>query len=199
MTTTRQDRDRFRFDRLDRLATVVLLWLAVAAAAAYPLLIALDWVRGRHVTLAGVPVEVAPDAAGAGQVVDGLTEAHVLVGDISAGQLALLLVGPVLAVAAVASGAVLLVRFLRDLAAGTPFAPANVTRLRVVAVLLMLTPVGAGLLYSVARAQIMDPAGTTSVVFSFTPAWFVAGLLVAAVAQAFVAGARLQDDVDGLV
>ena len=36
-------------------------------------------------------------------------------------------------------------------------------------------------------------------IVSFTPAWLVAGLLVAAVAQAFAAGSRLQHDVEGLV
>lgn len=199
MTTTRTERDRLRFDRLDRLATVALLWLAVGAAAAYPLFVTIDWIRRRQVTLTGVPVEVAPGAAGAGEVVDGLTEAHVLIGEVSAGHLALLLVGPVIAVAAAAWGAVLLVRFLRDLGAGAPFDRANVTRLRVVALLLMLVPVLVGAVYSMARAEIMEAAGGTGFVFSFTPMWLVAGLMVAAVAQAFAAGARLQDDVEGLV
>jgi hypothetical protein len=106
----------------------------------------------------------------------------------------------VLTVAAAVWGAVLLSRFLRDLAGGRPFTPANVTRLRVIALLLMLVPLllGGGL-YGVARAIVMDQAGAASFVFSFTPAWLVAGLLVAAVAQAFAAGSRLQDDVDGLV
>ncbi|WP_299521164.1 DUF2975 domain-containing protein [uncultured Serinicoccus sp.] len=199
MTTTRTNRDRLRFDRLDRLATVALLWLVVGVTAAYPLFITLDWALRRQVTLTGVPVEVDKGAAGAGEVVGGMTEAHVLVGEVSAGHLALLLVGPVLVVAAAVWGAVLVGRFLRDLAAGTPFDVANVTRLRVVALLLMLVPVGAGLVYSIARAEIMDAAGAFGFIVSFTPTWLVAGLLVAAVAQAFAAGSRLQHDVDGLV
>ncbi len=199
MNSTRTNRDRLRFDRLDRLATVALLWLVVGAAAAYPLFITLDWALRRQVTMTGVPVEVAKGAAGAGEVVGGMTQAHVLVGDVSAGHLALLLAGPVLAVTAAAWGALLLGRFLRDLAAGTPFDRANVTRLRVVALLLVVVPVGTGLVYSIARAEIMDAAGGFGFLFSFTPAWLVAGLLVAAVAQAFAAGTRLQHDVDGLI
>lgn len=199
MTTTRTNRDRLRFDRFDRLATVALLWLAVGAAGAYPLFVTLDWALRRQVTLTGVPVEVDKGAAGAGEVVGAMTEAHVLVGDVSAGHLALLLVGPVLAVTGAVWGALLLGRFLRDLAAGTQFDRVNVTRLRVVALLLMLVPVGAGLVYSIARANIMDAAGADGFIVSFTPAWLVAGLLVAAVAQAFAAGSRLQHDVDGLI
>ena len=199
MTTTRTNRDRLRFDRLDQLATVALLWLVVGAAAAYPLFITLDWALRRQVTLTGVPIKVDKGAAGAGEVVGGMTEAHVLVGEVSAGHLALLLVGPVLAVAAAVWGALLVGRFLRDLAAGTPFERTNVTRLRVIALLLILVPAGAGLVYSIARAQILDAAGAFSFIVSFTPAWLVAGLLVAAVAQAFAAGSRLQHDVDCLV
>lgn len=199
MTITRTNRDRLRFDRLDQLATVVLLWLVVGAAAAYPLFTTFDWVLRRQVTLTGVPVELDKGAAGAGEVVGGITEAHVLVSEVSAGHLALLLVGPLLAAAAAVWGAVLVGRFLRDLAAGTPFDRANVTRLRLIALLLMLVPVGAGLVYSIARAEIMNTAGVFSFTISFTPAWLVAGLLVAAVAQAFAAGSRLQHDIDGLV
>lgn len=199
MNTTRTNRDRLRFSRLDELATVALLWLVVGAASAYPLFVTFDWVLRRQVTLTGVPVEVNKGAAGAGEVVGGMTQAHVLVSGVSAGHLALLLIGPVMAVTAAAWGALLVGRFLRDLAAGTPFHPANVTRLWVVALLLILVPVAAGLVYSIASAEIMDAAGAFGFTFSFTPAWLVAGLLVAAVAQAFAAGTRLQQDVDGLV
>ena len=204
MTTTRTHRDRLRFDRFDRLATVAVLWLVIGAAAAYPLFITLDWALRRRVTLTGVPVDVDKGAAGAGEVVGAMTQAHVLVSEVSAGHLALLLAGPVLAVAAAAWGGLLLGRFLRDLAAGTQFDRANVTRLRVVALLLILVPVLADLVYSIARATIMDAAGADSFAVSFTPAWLVAvllvaGLLVAAVAQAFAAGTRLQHDVDGLI
>ncbi|WP_134771957.1 DUF2975 domain-containing protein [Ornithinimicrobium flavum] len=198
MTTT-PHRDRLRFDRADRWVTIVLLWLVVGAAAAYPLFVALDWALRRQVTLTGVPVEVDPGAAGAGQVVSGVADAHVLVGGVSAAHLALLLLAPVLTVAAAVWGAVLLSRFLQDLAAGTPFARANVRRLRVIALLLLLVPPVAGAVYGAARALIMDQAGAPGFLVTVTPAWLVAGLLVAAVAQAFAAGARLQDDVDGLV
>lgn len=202
MTTsarTHSDRDRMRFDRADRLATTILLWLVVGATAAYPVFIGVDWARRRQVTLSGVPVDVDPGAAGAGEVVGGPAEVDVLVQDVGAGHFVLILLATLLSVGGAVWGSVLLSRFLRDLGAGAPFAPANVTRLRVVALLLVVVPLLAELVYALARAMIMDAAGGEGFLMTFTPGWLVAGLLVAAVAQAFAAGTRLQDDVDGLV
>ncbi|SOC57071.1 DUF2975 domain-containing protein [Ornithinimicrobium cerasi] len=198
-TTSRAQRDRLRFDRLDRLATTVVLWFVVGGAAAYPLFVALDWALRRQVTLTGVPVDLGPQAAGVGEVVGGPAEAVVLVRDVGPGHFTLLMLSAVLAVVAAVWGAVLLSRFLRDLGAGAPFASANVRRLRVVALLLMLVPPVSEAVYSLARGMIVDAAGGEGFMLTFTPGWLVAGLLVAAVAQAFAAGTRLQDDVEGLV
>ncbi|WP_161965212.1 DUF2975 domain-containing protein [Ornithinimicrobium cerasi] len=198
-TTSRGQRDRLRFDRLDRLATTVVLWFVVGGAAAYPLFVALDWALRRQVTLTGVPVDLGPQDAGVGEVVGGPAEAVVLVGDVGAGHFTLLMLSAVLAVVAAVWGGVLLSRFLHDLGAGAPFASANVRRLRVVALLLMLVPPVSEAVYSLARGLIIDAAGGVGFMLSFTPGWLVAGLLVAAVAQAFAAGNRLQDDVEGLV
>src|SRR5699024_10893751 len=92
------------------ITTVVLLWFAVGTTAAYPLFVALDWALRRRVTVTGVPVEVDPGAAGAGEVVSGLVEADVLVGGVSGGHLALILLAPVLTAVAApyAAGARLL-------------------------------------------------------------------------------------------
>lgn len=192
-------RDRLRYDRTDRLATVVVLWFVVGANAAYALFIAVDWALRRQVTLTDVPVDVAPHAVGAGEVVGGPAKVQVLVQDVGAWHFTLLLAASLVSVVAIAWGAVLLSRFIRDLSAGAPFAHANITRLRVVAMLLLLVPPIAEVIQAAAGAVVLDADGGAGVVVDLNPAWIVAGLLVAAVAQAFAAGARLQDDVDGLV
>lgn len=200
-STEQGSTDRLRFDRADRIATQVLLWLAVAIVASYPLLVAVDWFRRQQVTLTDVPLDVAVDAAGVGEVV-GVPTGDVLVGDVSGGRFALLLASGLLLVAGAAWGALLLGRFLRDLGRGEPFLRANVTRLRIVALLFIVVPLAADLLYGFARSGILVGAGMEPIdafLLTFQPGWVVVALLVAAVAQAFVAGSRLREDVEGLV
>lgn len=194
-------KDRLRFDRADELATTALLWLGVGATAAYALFVGLDWALRTQVTLTDVPLEVPPESAGVGRIV-GPVQADVLVEGVSGPHLALLLASGIVVVAAAAWGALLLTRFLRDLGRGEPFSMANVARLRIVAALLVLVPLTTDMLYAIARAEVMGAAGSgqdAGFMFTFTPAWLVAGLLVAAMAQAFATGTRLRADVDGLV
>lgn len=204
MTTTarpHRDRDRMRFDRADRLATTILLWLAVLATAVAPIAVVVDWLARRRVVLAGVPVDVDPAAAGVGQVV-GPVQAAVQVDGVGGGHLALYLLPALLVLGATVWGAVLLSRFLRDLGRGEPFAPANVTRLRVVALLIIVVPILVSMVESIARTEILlaqGLAGGDAWSMDITLVWVLVGFLVAAVAQAFAAGARLQDDVEGLV
>lgn len=199
MSTTRTDsQDRFRFDRSDRIATQTLLWIGVAVTAIAPVLTAVDWFRRRQVVVNEVPVEVGEGAARAGRVV-GPAFGDVLVQGVGAGQLMLLLSSGVLVVAAAVWGAILLGRVLGDLGRGEPFAQANVTRLRIVALLLLVVPLAADVLYGVARTQILASQGADSLWVNFQPGWILVGLLVAAVAQAFASGSRLRADVEGLV
>ena len=104
-----------------------------------------------------------------------------------------------LGLAATVWGAVLLQRLLKDLGRGEPFSRANVSRLRIVALLLMVVPLFADMAYAMARSTLMSAQGVDGFVFSFSPGWLLAGILVAAVAQAFASGTTLRADVDGLV
>lgn len=199
MSSTSTGRDRMRFDRSDSVATQLILWLLVGASAAYSAFIIIDWALRRQVTLTEVPVQAAEDAAGAGRVLNPVA-AEVVVDDVGAGHFVLLLVGSLLTVAAAVWAAVLLTRFLGDLADGDPFGPANVTRLRIVAALLLVVPLVASVVIAIARAEILEAAGAEAgFALSFSLGWIAAGLLVAAIAQAFATGTRLRSDVDGLV
>lgn len=197
--TQDQRRDWAAFDRADRLGTTALLWLVVGASAGYGLFISLDWAVRRRVTLTSVPVDVSEDAAGVGRVIDA--SGDVLIDSVSLTHVLLLLLPQALGVGAAIWGAILLGRFLRDLGSAEPFTAANVRRLRVVALLLMIVPLLASLLYGIAQSTILSARGVEGFGFTFTfvPGWLVAGLLVAAVAQAFAVGTRLRADVDGLV
>lgn len=198
---THGDRDRLRFDRGDRVATTILLWLAVLATAVAPIAVVVDWLARRRVVLAGVPVDVDPAAAGVGQVV-GPVQAAVQVDGVWGGHLALYLLPALLVLGATVWGAVLLSRFLRDLGRGEPFAAANVARLRIVALLIIVVPILVSMVESIARTEILRAQGLPGAdawSMDITLVWVIVGFLVAAVAQAFAAGARLQDDVEGLV
>lgn len=199
-TTERGGRERIlRFDRGDRIATTLLLWFVVGAAAAYWIFIGVDWALRRQLTLTGVPLDVDAGAAGVGRVV-GTAEADVLVQDVGTTPFVLLMLTGVLVVGSLVWGAVLLSRFLTDLGRGEPFTQRNVTRLRIIALLLVAVPLLSAVTMAVGRGMVLDAQGGDVVVaFSFTPAWVVAGLLVAAVAQAFASGTRLRRDLDGLV
>lgn len=194
----RRGRDWARFDRGDQIATAILLWLIVGFSAGYAVFISLDWMLRRQVTLTEVPLEVGEDTAGTGRVV-GMPSGNVLVEGVSTGHFALLMVPVLLGLAATVWGAVLLQRLLKDLGRGEPFSRANVSRLRIVALLLMVVPLFADMAYAMARSTLMSAQGVDGFVFSFSPGWLLAGILVAAVAQAFASGAKLRADVDGLV
>lgn len=191
-------KDWARFDRSDNVATTVLLWLVIGLSAGYAVFVSLDWILRRRVTLLGVPVDVEQGAAGVGRVM-GEAEAQVLVDSVPAADFALLMAGVLTGVAATIWGGVLLTKLLRDLGQGEPFTRANVTRLRTIAVLLLVTPLLASVLGAAARSAILAGTGDGGLIFTIEQGWVVAGLLVAATAQAFASGARLRADVDGLI
>ena len=113
------------------------------------------------------------------------------------------LVPGVLLTALAVTGAWLVLRVLQDVAAGDPFRPRNVTRLRGLAFLVALgLPVvwfarGAVDLGLLASLQL--DAGVAGTVVAIPWAPVVAGMLIALVAEAFKLGAGLRDDVEGLV
>ncbi len=185
-----------RFDRIDRAALEVLLgalWVVSAVA-----------MIGGPVRrwIAGDPLVVDVDARAAGleRAVDG-AQVPMEVGEAYAGLRLLELVAPVLAVVALGVGAWLLASVVHRITAGDAFDPSNVTRLRLLAVLLIAGPAVIAMVELAEAATMISrldlPATSPSVTI---PAWgFIGGLATAAVAQAFAAGTQLREDTEGLV
>lgn len=201
-TPTRPERDPMRFDRSDRWALTALLatWVLVTVYTGIVEPIS-RWVDGDAVPVEVLgPVEVpALDAAGVGYG-DGLFPVSVPVEGAGL-RLAELLPG-VIATGLVLAGVWVALRLMRTIAAGDPFAPANVTRLRVLAGLLVI---GTAVLFfadlSVRGALVgtLGEAAPEGAQLSVPWQAILAGMVVALLAEAFKAGSRLRDDVEGLV
>lgn len=177
--------DIFRFDRSDRIGTEVTLGLVWVMAAVSLLMEPVSrWVRGLPLLIeSGDPIAVQVP-------VDGATTSERVI----------MLAAPTLAVVFLGVGAWMTVRLLRGIAAGNPFVRSQIRRLRVIAVLLIVVPSGLSLGTFVATTVVQDRLGEdVNAMFTLPVPWLLAGLLTAAVAQAFVTGASLRDDVEGLV
>ena len=179
--------DLLRFDRVDRIATEVLavvVWLMAAAV----LLVdpVWRWWRG-DALMVDVPGD---DRSSPVKVADPTLADHVWT-----------LLPAVVAVVALAIGAWMTIRLLRSIAAGDPFGRGQVRRLRIVAALLLLVPpaVAIGSSLAVASAATRHDLGGWEFTIDLPVAWLLAGLVVAALAQAFEAGGALRDEVEGLV
>ncbi len=196
-------RDRLAFARSDRWGLTVLLGLvALGTATAQLVAPLLDWAHGDPIAVPYVSAVNVPalDATG---VAHGEGTYDVAVPDPGvAVRLADLAPGVLLTVL-VAGGCWLVLRLMRDVAAGDPFRRANVTRLRILAVLVAVglptvwftrAPVDLALLGTLDLGS-----GGPAVVVDVPWAPVVVGTVVALVAEAFRAGTRLRDDVEGLV
>lgn len=196
-------RDRLTFGRSDRLGLTALLGLvAVGAVVGWVVAPVAAWVGGRGIPLEIISPVTVPelDAAGVGH---GLATYDVDLADPTGGQRLLALAPGLVSAVLVVVACWLVVRVMRTVAAGDPFEPRNVTRLRAVAAVLVFgAPVVFFLEMAVRGALLgsMDLGGLEPAAFLTIP-WpaFVTGMVVALLAEAFKAGSRLRDDVDGLV
>lgn len=196
-------RDLLAFDRADRWALGVMLAIVVVlTAVANVVLPVVRWVGGDGIPLPFLSEVTVPklDAVGTRY---GAADYVVTLAEPSPAQRLLDLVPGVLVVLMVATGCWLVVVVMRTIAAGDPFAAANVRRLRLVAGLLVIGPfvlfVVALPIHGVLLNQVdlggLDPSLRLDVPW----APVVAGFVVALLAEAFKVGSRLRDDVDGLV
>ena len=196
-------RDLLAFDRTDRWGLVALLGLvALGAVLVWVVAPLRAWLEGTGIPLAMVSPVSVPELEAAG-VDHGLAVYDVQLADPTAGQRLLALAPGLLSAALLLVGCWLVLRVMRGIAAGDPFEPRNVTRLRVVAAILVLgVPVVFFLDMAVRGALLgsMNLGGLEPAAFLSIP-WqaFVAGMVVALLAEAFRAGSRLRDDVAGLV
>ena len=196
-------RDPLAFDRYDRWGLVFLLGaVALGAVLAWVVQPVADWVTGAPLTPGVVSTVTVPplDAAGIGY---GPASYAVDVVDPSAGHRLLDLVPGVLGSVLVVLACWCIVLLLRTVAAGDPFDPVNVVRLRVVAAVLVLGVPVVDVLQSLVNAVLLGglDLGALELPFRLDIPWvpMLAGLVVAMLAEAFKAGSRLRDDVDGLV
>lgn len=201
--TTRRGQDLLAFDRVDRIGLVLVLALAaVGSATAWVVVPALTWATGGDLRVPFFSEVTVPPLDAAGIRYD---EADYLVhvADATTGQWLLHLVPGLGFTAVVLRCAALLVPVVRDLGRGDPFAPANVRRLRVVGLLLLVAWPVLTLAQSAAEAAVigqLDLGGLgTRVSLTLPLGVMLAGLVAGLVAEAFAAGSRLRDDVDGLV
>jgi hypothetical protein len=199
-------KDPLGFDRTDRWGLGILLAVVVAVTVFLEVVApVVRWLAGEahplevvtKVSAPGIPLPLADDGA-------GLVE--VLVPDPPAFLRLLDLVPGLLVSAMLLTGCWLLLRLMRTIAAGDPFHPANVRRLRLVAGFLVL---GMPVVYVVdmaASGALLGRADAGGAWTDVTAAWLdvpwaaaVSGMVVALLAEAFKAGSRLRDDVEGLV
>lgn len=178
-------------------ASVVSVLIALCA-----LFIVVDAVRsltGSSMVVRGIPITVAPDAAGIG------TASPSAVGDVTisglpTGTRLMLLTTPVLSALIVLAGIFLVMRVLGEISQGRPFTAANVTRLRVLGLLLLAwAAVLPALSMLLTMLALSDRSDTTSFVTDVPMLPLLSCITAFAVAQAFERGRRLEDDVEGLV
>ncbi|NHA69561.1 DUF2975 domain-containing protein [Phycicoccus flavus] len=190
------------FDRTDRYGLGVLLALVVLVQLVVRVVLPVaDWLRGE-------PVRVPLLSAVEVPALDAVGTAHgegvydVLV-DASAGQRAAVVAVGVMTVALVAVAAWLVLAVMRSIASGDPFGPATVGRLRLLAAVLVIgapvltaaeLPVQGWMLGTLDLGG-LDPATPVDAPWQAV----VGGLVVALLAEAFVVGRRLREDVEGLV
>lgn len=187
---------RLRFDRIDRVALEVLLAIVWVASA----VVMVGGPLRRWIVGGPVVVDVDARAAGIDRALEG-AQVPLEVDGAYAGLRLVELLSPAIAVLALGAGALLLAGVVRRITVGDAFHPSNVTRLRLLAGLLIAAPAVVAVVELAESATMISrldlPATSPSVTI---PAWgFVGGLATAAVAQAFAAGTQLRADTEGLV
>lgn len=200
---TQPRRDLLAFDRYDRWGLVFLLGaVALGAILAWVVEPVSDWLSNAPLTPTISSAVVVPQLDAVG-VAHGSGTYAIDVVDPGAGQRILAMAPGLLAAALVVLACWCTVLLLRTVAAGDPFQPLNVTRLRVVAACLVVGwPVVLffQLMVRIVLLGSVDLGGLALDATIHLPwAPVVAGMVVALLAEAFKVGSRLRDDVDGLV
>ena len=195
--------DRWAFTRADRIGLTALLFV-VNGFSLFGWVVApiLSWLRGDPVWTPFISRVTVPELDGAGVAYSVATYDIRVVGP-TTGQRIFGLAAGVLWAALLVAGSLIVARLMRSIAEGNAFDRANVGRLRWLAALLLGAVPVAFVVDLFARGALVTDAElgglppTASISIPWLP--IVAGLVVALIAQAFVAGAALRDDVDGLV
>lgn len=199
----KQSKDLLEFDRTDRVGLRILLWATVGLAFGAQVLEPLSaWVRGRPIEVPFFSEVTVPalDKVGTGY---GVADYLVTIDQPQALDHLLAVLPGIFLVALAVAGAVVVQRVMKAVSTGAPFAAAQVGRLRLLAALLAFGSVVHAFLALSCNGAILGRAdlGGLSPALSFSFPWLpmVLGVVIAMIAEAFKAGARLQDDVEGLV
>lgn len=198
--------DALRFDRSDRIGLIAFLVVVVVAGfGAWVVLPIRGWINGDGLLVGYRGDLPIPDLAEAGVEYTAASYQLVLT-DPTGGERFLDLLPGLGYLIAGTIGAVVLVLLARDVGAGRAFRRVNVTRLRTIAALVGF---GIPVLYlghAMVRVRLLDSvlSDTDIGVRLVVDLWPIAvagivGAAVALVAEAFNQGARLQDDLEGLV
>lgn len=200
---TGERRDFWAFGRSDRWGLGLLLALGVTATLSVKVVVPiLDWVRGEDLAVPYFSrVDVPGLSAGLGHT---QADYQILIPDPTARQRLLDLIPGLGYAVLVAAIAWLVLGLVRTIGRAQPFAAANVRRLRTLALLLM---VGWSVLYfaeaSCSLAILTDEDlgvdGGPRAILQLPVVPFAVGMVTALLAEAFRVGARLEDDVEGLV
>lgn len=195
--------DWFAFDRADRWGLAMLLALVVLLTSFASIVVPiLRWVDGDGIPLPFLSGVTVPELDAVGTSY-GLAAYDVTLADPTVGQRLLDLAPGVLSVGLIATGCVVIIGVMRTIAAGDPFVAGNVRRMRQLAALLLVGPFFTFFLSMSAHGALLGDVDLGSLPLTarldIPWAWFIAGMVVALLAEAFKAGSRLRDDVDGLV
>jgi len=201
--TPKPRRDWFAFDRSDRWGMGILLGLVVVITVATSIVLPiLRWADGDGIPLSFLSDVTVPELDAVGTSY-GVAAYDVTLADPTVAQRLLDLAPGVLIVGLMTAGSLLIVAVMRTIAAGDPFVAANVRRMRQLAAVLLVGPFFTLFLSMSVHGALLsdvDLGGLgLSVVLDIPWPWFIAGMVVALLAEAFKAGSRLRDDVEGLV
>lgn len=196
-------KDRLAFTKSDRIGLTALLFLvngsAIVGWVVGPIL---SWLKGDPLWTPFISKVTVPALDAAGVPYSAATY-DIRVASPTAGQRIFGLVAGLLWAAVLIAGSLIVARLMRSIAEGNAFDRANVGRLRWLAALLIGAVPVAYVVDLFARGALVTGAElgglppTASISIPWLP--IVAGMVVALIAQAFVAGSALRDDVDGLV
>jgi hypothetical protein len=199
----RPDRELLAFGRSDRIGLVLLLLAAgLLAGKTWVVVPLVAWAGGSDlpVPFASEVSVPALDAAGIGH-----SEAEYLlhVPGATTGQWLLHLLPGVGLTVVVLACAALFAGLVRDVGRNDPFTAVNVRRLRVIGLLLLVAWPVLTLVRFAADAAVLAGLDLgeldSSFRFGLPVGVMAAGLVAGLLAEAFAAGSRLRDDVDGLV
>jgi hypothetical protein len=188
-----------RWSRIDQAFLESVLWALPALALVAVVVDGLRALRGRPLEVQGtLPDDVVPPT----ELVTGPFTGTVVVQDPTAAQYGWALLPSVLALVLAVVVARLLLGVARSLRTGDPFTPANARRLSTLGILLIVGGTFVPIFQSIAFEGVLDPLlpGQPRAWTLELQLWPVlTGVLVGFLAEVFSRGARLREDVEGLV